>query len=42
MLPISPIEYLLSFALAYLCGVLWSICFCKYVGKVRREATCHA
>lgn len=42
MLPISPLEYLIAFALAYLCGVLWSICLCKYVGKVRSEAVCHA
>ncbi len=42
MLPISPIEYLVAFAIAFLAGVLWSICFCKYVGKVRQEATAHA
>ncbi|MFV8630683.1 hypothetical protein ACNRDB_14540 [Ralstonia pseudosolanacearum] len=40
MLPISPLEYLAAFALAFVAGVLLSIC--AFVGKARREATVHA
>lgn len=42
MLPISPLEYLVAFAIAYLAGVLWSMCLRKYLGKVRREAPSNA
>lgn len=42
MLPISPLEFLAAFALAFLGGALIAACHCRYVGKVRREATCHA
>lgn len=39
MLPPSPLDYLIAFALAFLAGVLVAGCHCKYVGKIRREAT---
>lgn len=38
MLPISPLEFLAAFALAFLGGVLLTACHCKYVGKVQRDA----
>ncbi|MCG5076499.1 hypothetical protein [Paraburkholderia tagetis] len=38
MLPISPLEFLAAFALAFLGGALLAACHCKYVGKVQREA----
>jgi len=41
MIPISPLEYLLAFAIAFVCGTLWSMCFCRYVGKIRRETCPH-
>lgn len=34
MLPISPLEFLAAFALAFLGGALLAACHCKYVGKV--------
>lgn len=40
MLPISPLEYLAAFALAFVAGALLSIC--AFVGRVRRGATAHA
>lgn len=42
MLPVSPLDFLIAFALAFLGGALVAACHCKYVGKVRREAACHA
>ncbi|WP_175948128.1 hypothetical protein [Burkholderia pyrrocinia] len=42
MLPISPLEYLVAFALAFLCGALVAACHCRYVGKVRRDAHANA
>jgi len=42
MLPISPLEYLVAFAITFLAGVLWSTCFCKYANRIRREAAAHA
>lgn len=42
MLPISPLEYLVAFAIAYLSGVLWSMCLCKYLDKVRRGGLANA
>ena len=41
MLP-TPIEYLVAFAITFLAGVLWSMCFCKYAGKIRKEPVAHA
>ncbi|AIP37764.1 KAP family P-loop domain protein [Paraburkholderia xenovorans LB400] len=38
MLPISPLEYLVAFAIAFLAGALWSTCFCRYASRIRREA----
>ncbi len=37
MLPISPLDYLIAFALAFLGGALLAACHCKHVGKVRRD-----
>lgn len=42
MLPISPLEYLAAFALAFLCGALAAACHCRHVGKVRRDASSNA
>jgi hypothetical protein len=42
MLSISPLEYLLAFALTFIFGTLWALCFGCYVGKIRREAVVHA
>ncbi|WP_165843623.1 hypothetical protein [Burkholderia reimsis] len=42
MTPISPLEYLASFALAFLCGALVAACHCRYIGKVRRDAYANA
>ncbi|WP_257789140.1 hypothetical protein [Burkholderia pseudomallei] len=42
MLSPSPLDYLASFALAFIGGALVAACHCKYVGKVRKEATAHA
>ncbi|VBS64328.1 hypothetical protein [Burkholderia pseudomallei] len=38
MLPISPLEFLAAFALAFLGGTLLAACHCKYVGKIQRDA----
>ncbi|NKA33030.1 hypothetical protein GO300_01052 [Ralstonia solanacearum] len=40
MLPISPLEYLAAFALAFVGGALLAVC--AFVGKSRREAAAHA
>lgn len=42
MSPISPLEFLASFALAFVAGALLAACHRRYVGKVRREACIHA
>ncbi|WP_283842723.1 hypothetical protein [Burkholderia pyrrocinia] len=42
MLYPSPLNYLAAFALAFVGGILVAACHCKYVGKIRREATTHA
>jgi hypothetical protein len=41
MLPISPLEFLAAFALAFFGGALLAACHCKYVGKVQRDAYNH-
>ncbi|AIV48670.1 MULTISPECIES: hypothetical protein [pseudomallei group] len=41
MVPISPLEFLAAFALAFLGGALLAACHCKYVGKVQRDAYSH-
>lgn len=38
MLPISPLDFLIAFALAFLGGALVAACHCRHVGKVRRDA----
>lgn len=38
MLPPSPLDYLIAFALAFLGGVLVAGCHCKYVGKIRKAS----
>ncbi|MGG1945944.1 hypothetical protein AB1286_14175 [Trinickia sp. NRRL B-1857] len=38
----SPLDYLTAFALAFLGGVLSSICLGKYINSVRKEASAHA
>ena len=42
MLHISTPAYLAAFAIAFVCGTLWSMCFSRYIGKFRREACAHA
>ncbi len=42
MLPVSPLDYLAAFALSFFAGVLVATRHCRYVGKVRREASVHA
>lgn len=42
MLPISPIEYLVAFAIAFLADPMWSTYFCKYASRIRREAASRA
>ena len=42
MLYPSPLTYLAAFALAFIGGMLVAACHCKYVGKIRKEATAHA
>jgi len=41
MLPISPLEFLAAFALAFFGGALLAACHCKYVSKVQRDAYNH-
>lgn len=38
MLTISPLDFLIAFALAFLGGALVAACHCRHVGKVRRDA----
>lgn len=38
MPPVSPLDFLISFAIAFLCGALVAACHCRHVGKVRRDA----
>lgn len=42
MLPISPLDFLIAFALAFLGGALVAACHCQHVGKVRRDAFARA
>ncbi|AGK49514.1 hypothetical protein BTI_476 [Burkholderia thailandensis MSMB121] len=42
MLPISPLDFLIAFALAFLGGALAAACHCRHVGKVRRDAYARA
>ncbi|WP_279636602.1 hypothetical protein [Burkholderia reimsis] len=42
MSPVSPLDYLAAFALAFVGGALLAMCHCRYVGKVRREACANA
>ncbi|KGV07758.1 hypothetical protein [Burkholderia pseudomallei] len=38
----SPLDYLAAFAVAFVSGVLVAAWHCKFVGKIRKEATVHA
>lgn len=42
MIPISPLDYLIAFAIAFILGALWTVCFGCYAHKIRREAAPHA
>ncbi|KGW25229.1 hypothetical protein Y043_5081 [Burkholderia pseudomallei MSHR2138] len=42
MLYPSPLDYLTAFALAFASGGLCSACLCKYLDRVRKEASAHA
>ena len=42
MLPISPLDFLIAFALAFLSGALVAACHCRHVGKVWRDAYARA
>jgi hypothetical protein len=42
MLPISPLDFLVAFALAFLGGALVAVCHCRHVGTVRRDAYARA
>ncbi|CAJ7707389.1 Uncharacterised protein [Burkholderia pseudomallei] len=42
MLYPSPLDYLTAFTLAFAGGALCSICFCKHIDRVRKEASAHA
>lgn len=42
MIPICPLDYLVAFAIAFLLGALWTLCFGCYANKIRREAVAHA
>lgn len=35
---LSPLDFLIAFALAFLGGVLMAACHCRHVGKVRHDA----
>ena len=41
MFPISPLEYLIAFALAFASGALVAV-YCRHIGKIRGEAAAHA
>ncbi|WP_439890854.1 hypothetical protein ACS7SF_17085 [Ralstonia sp. 25C] len=40
MLPISPLEYLAAFAIAFVGGALLAVC--AFIGKFLRETTAYA
>lgn len=42
MLSISPLDYLIAYAIAFLLGVLWTVCFGFYADRIRQEALAHA
>lgn len=42
MLPISPLDFLIAFALAFLGGALVAACHCRHVGKIRRDSYARA
>lgn len=42
MLYPSSLDYLTAFALAFAGGALCATCLCKYVDRVRKEASTHA
>jgi len=42
MLPISPLDFLIAFAIAFLGGALVAACHYRHVGKVRRDAYARA
>lgn len=42
MLTISPLDFFIAFALAFLGGALVAACHCRHVGKVRRDAYARA
>jgi hypothetical protein len=42
MIPNSPLDYLIAFAIAFILGVVWTLCFGCYANKIRREAAPHA
>ncbi|WP_186047827.1 hypothetical protein [Burkholderia gladioli] len=39
---LSPLDFLIAFALAFLGGALVAACHCRYVGKIRRDAYARA
>lgn len=39
---ISPLDFLIAFAIAFLGGALVAACHCRHVGKVKRDAYAHA
>lgn len=42
MISILPLDYLIAFAIAFVLGAFWTLCFGCYVNKIRREAAAHA
>lgn len=38
----SPLEYLIAFAITFLFGALWTLCFGVYASKIRRGTVAHA
>lgn len=42
MLPISPLDYLITFLVTFIFGALWATCFGCYASKIRREVAPHA
>lgn len=41
MISIGPLDYLPTFANAFLLGALWTLCFGCYTRKIRRQAAAH-
>ncbi|CAJ8826590.1 Uncharacterised protein [Burkholderia pseudomallei] len=41
MLYPSSLDFLTAFALAFVGGALCSACLCKYIDRVRKEASAH-